>query len=37
MVFMNYSYIEHYGACFWDDFDAVNELILAYQMVFMNN
>ena len=23
VVFMNYWYIEHYGACFGDDFDAV--------------
>ena len=23
MVFMNFWYIEHYGACFGDDFEAV--------------
>ena len=23
MVFMNFWYIEHYGACFGNDFDAV--------------
>ena len=37
MVFRNVWYIEHYGACFLDDFDAVIYLLKHFEWLFLLN